>query len=253
MNFIKWTETRTIAKTIISIYVFSFLIACQESPQKENVPIHKKVLPGHEDIDLHKIKLYSSKYFKPFGEMTYDLNKVKFDDKQLLQLNIGFEVRGSQSPDTVFFDLKTLAFVKRSFKNSFSKYTGKLMFKNNKLTGALEPYTDDSDLKESLQFDKQFSHGLFEPAMLSYLLGSLPLQIGYSASLPMLDLNNGGSIVWANIEVVEKKKIKVKGEWYDTWKIISDGSRNKIFWIDVADNKLVKMKNEGVWFQWKLE
>lgn len=247
---------RSFSKEIVTkgiwILLLTVIYSCSKNNQNENVALYQKVLPGSENLEISSFFFKTHKYSKPWGAMVYDIEEVLIDNNEYWQLNIDFKVNGKASPDTVYFDAKTLAFSKRSFKNAFSKYNGVLKFENNKLVGQLAPYAQDSKLKTSLVYDKVFPHDVFEPAMLNYVLGVLPLKKGYKASLPMLDLNDGSSIIWANVEVIGTENVRIKGKTYKTWKVLSKGSREKIFWIDIESKAMIKMKNKGVWFQWKL-
>ncbi len=248
--FKEWSSKCT--RRIWILVLLTVIYSCSKNKQNENVALYQKILPGNNQMKITTDILKSYKYSKPFGSMAYDIKKTLIGNNEYWQLNIDFIVNGKASPDTVYFDAKTLAFYKRSFKNSFSKYKGVLKFENNKLNGQLVPYSQDSKLKSPLMYDKVFRHGVFEPATLNYVLGVLPLKDGYKVSLPMLDLNNGASIIWANVEVIGKENVSHKGKTYSAWKVLSKGSREKIFWIDVENKFMVKMKNKGVWFQWKL-
>ena len=235
---------------LLLLILLSILMFAHSKGEISKGPLFQKVLPGDSQIDVSKVSLQRLMYEKPNGNMIFNLEKN--NDSSNFKLFIDFVVDGKSAPDTVYFNSETLAFAKRHFYNAWGDYTGKLAFDSNKLSGTLSPSSEKSQLKNDLVYDKEFEHEAFEPAMLGYLIGSLPLKLGYKASLPMIDLDNGSRIIWANIEVVEKEKINVKGETYTTWKVISNGSRNKVFWISTTDNYFVKMKNKGVWFSWKL-
>ncbi|PWL39476.1 hypothetical protein DKG77_01160 [Flagellimonas aquimarina] len=243
---------KEVNRSWVWLLVLAVLYSCSKNEQSENIPLYQKILPGSKELEIVKKDLHSNKYSKPWGTMVYGLEEIFIDNNKYWQLNIDFMVNGKASPDTVYFDAKTLAFYKKSFKNAFSEYTGNLKFENNKLIGKLAPYTEDSQLKTPLLYDRVFPHEVFEPAMLNYLLGVLPLKKGYKVSLPMLDLNNGSSIIWANVEVLGKENVRIKGKKYETWKVLSRGSREKTFWIDTEKKAMIKMENKGVWFQWKL-
>ncbi len=213
-------------------------------------PIFHKVYPGSAELDINKIKPHKITYRKFRGEMIYNLMKDDAKPESNYKLFIDFEVNGKQAPDSVYFSDKTLAVTKRWFYNAFADYTGKLDFVNNRLVGSITP-GKDSSLDSELVYNKVYEHELFEPATLHYILSALPLKVGYTASLPMLDLNNGSKLVWANIEVVGEENHRFNGQQIKVWKIVSDGSRLKTFWLHQTRPLFIKMKNSGVSFKWK--
>ncbi|MEP5611367.1 MAG: hypothetical protein ABJP45_03925 [Cyclobacteriaceae bacterium] len=223
-------------------------LACLSQNSIDSDPLYQRVLPGSASIDLEKIEEGVISYKKFRGKMTHHLSEIGSHYK----LFIEFVVNAKEAPDTVYFDKETLAFERRHFYNAWGKYTGKLRFENDKLIGEITPDETGSQLQEQLVFNKQYDFELFEPAMLNYIIGALPLSMGFSASLPMLDLNKGSELIWANIKVEGEEIVKSNGNQYETWRVTSYGSRNKIFWIDKHRNVMVKMQNEGVKFNWKL-
>jgi len=230
------------------------LLSCSlKSATEHPGALYEKILPGSSLIDVSNVSPGITRYKKFRGNMDYHLSEAEPPSTDSFKLFIDFVVNGKSAPDTLYFDSSTLEFQSREFYNAFGKYTGVLSFKNNYLTGELRPDPAGSSLQESLVYNKEYEHPVFEPAMLNYLLGALPLEIGFTASLPMLDLNNGSSIVWANIEVTGKDVLHLGGKNHEVWKILSDGSRKKTFWISTSGNYFVKMKNQGVWFSWTLD
>jgi len=225
------------------------IIACQSKAQEHPGPIYQKILPGDTQLDISKILPHSIPYRKFRGKMIYHLSH---ENNELFRLFIDFKVNGKNSPDTVYFSRETLGFRSRHFYNGFAKYTGKLSFSDKTLTGSIRP-EEGSSLSSPLLYDKVYVHEVFEPAMLHYVLSALPLKKGYTASLPMLDLNDGSSIIWANIKVESQQTMKENGKTYSVWQITSQGSRNKTFWLSTEQPFFVKMKNSGVRFNWKID
>ena len=226
------------------------MTGCKEPIPPHPGPIYKKIYPGSSEIDVSKLQPERIHYSKFRGSMIYNLEKLDQSDEPLFRLFIDFKVNGRNAPDSVYFSTKDLSFKKRWFHNAFANYTGQLSMEDKTLRGQIIP-EEESSLTDKLVFNKTFKHKVFEPAILHYVLSCLPLELGYRASLPMLDLNDGSSVIWANIEVVEETTTKVAGKRRKVWKIISHGSRYKTFWLLADEPVFVKMKNQGVKFKWR--
>ncbi|OEK00828.1 hypothetical protein BFP97_04580 [Roseivirga sp. 4D4] len=234
------------------ILLLTSLISCSSKTTVHPGAIYHKVYPGSSELDLSKVEAQKITYTKFRGTMVYNLTKPSVNSDEDYRLFIDFKVNGKEAPDSVYFSTKTLGVTKRWFYNAFSDYTGRLDFINNTLTGTITP-GENSSLDSELLYNKSYSHEVFEPATLHYILSALPLEVGYTASLPMLELADGSKIVWANVEVVAEEDYKLDGKWIKVWKIISDGSRLKTFWLHKERPVFLEMKNSGVRFKWKYQ
>ena len=129
-------------------------------------------------------------------------------------------------------------------------YTVDVHFADNRIGGELTP-TTGSDYSP-VTYDKTYPHGGFEPAIMNYWITALPLQDGFTASLPIFDLSNGSEMFWANIEVVGRETLEIGDRTYDTWKVESHGMREKTIWVSTTTPYAIKMITQGSLRPWVL-
>lgn len=188
------------------------------------------------------------RYEKTGGAMRYVMESVEKDGKSLLKLQVYFNPQPDSVPDTIYLDPKTMAFVERRLE--LPNYLIQVYYEDGLFHGDLTP-APDSDFKP-VTYNKTYPHGAFEPAVINYAIKALPLADGYKASIPVFDLNNGSQMLWSNITVMGREMIEVNGQQYDTWKVKSQGIREKTIWISVDKPYAIKMETKGNFGSWEL-
>jgi hypothetical protein len=118
-------------------------------------------------------------------------------------------------------------------------YTVDVRFSEEHFTGTLVPAPGSE--YEPVTYDKTYSHGGFEPAIINYFIPALPLAEEYTASLPIFDLNRGSEMFWANIDVLGRETLEIDGREYDTWKVESRGVREKTIWVTTSEPYAITM------------
>ncbi|GAB5525187.1 MAG: hypothetical protein Roseis2KO_30590 [Roseivirga sp.] len=226
---------------ILSMLIMALLVSCGAKAQKPD-PIYQKVLPG--DVSLVPSRMTSHKvtYKKGRGTMIYDMHKTTKWGKEVYELAIYFGDE-SATPDLIYMDINSLGFAGRRLQMDKAGYTLDLQFDQNTMKGALNPH-EGSDY-EYREYNKVHPHEAFEPAVINYAITALPLKEGYTASIPTMDLNNGSEIIWANIKVEKREKVTIGSRTFDTWKVISNGIRNKTLWVTTTEAYVIKMKTKG--------
>lgn len=228
--------------------LLTLLVSCGAKAQKPD-PIYNKVLPGDQSLTPNRISAHKVTYKKGRGTMIYDMHKVTKWGKEVYELAIYFGDE-SATPDLIYMDLNSLGFAGRRLQMDKAGYTLDLQFENNTMKGALEPH-EGSDY-EHRAYNKVHPHEAFEPAVINYAIAALPLKEGYTASIPTMDLNNGSEIIWANIKVEKREKVTIGSKTFDTWKVSSNGIRNKTIWVTTTEPYVIKMKTKGNPGTWEL-
>ncbi len=226
--------------------MMALLLSCGAKAQKPD-PIYQKVLPGDINLSPDRIKSHKVSYKKGRGRMIYDMHKVRKWDREVYELAIYFGDE-SATPDRIYIDPGSLGFAGRRLQMDKAGYTLDLQFDDNTMKGALTPL-EGSDY-EYREYNKVHPHEAFEPAVINYAITALPLKEGYTASIPTMDLNNGSEIIWANIKVEKREEVTIGSKTFDTWKVTSNGIRNKTVWVTTTEPYVIKMKtkgNPGVW------
>ena len=238
----------------IQPYILIALIITMTACGKERHPgaLYQKIYPKDLVDHVAIIKPHKIRYEKSGGFMIYDLQTVNRGGRDVYRLNVYYNVDENHAPDTMFFDVQTLGYLGRILgSGKDSKYLIDVDFNNGHFTGSLTPKNNSGYTPRT--YDKTYQHGFFEPAVINYFISALPLKKGYTASLPTLDLNNGSSIIWANIEVVKKETLKIDGKKYETWKVKSHGIKKKTIWVSTAEPYAVKMKTGGSFGTWEIK
>lgn len=233
---------------VATMLLLALLVSCGAKAQKPD-PIYNKVLPGDQNLTPNRISAHKVTYKKGKGTMIYDMHKVNKWGKEVYELAIYFGDENA-TPDLIYMDLNSLGFAGRRLQMDKAGYTLDLQFENNTMNGALEPH-EDSDY-EHRAYNKVHPHEAFEPAVINYAITALPLKAGYTASIPTMDLNNGSEIIWANIKVEKREKVTIGGKTFDTWKVSSNGIRNKTVWVTTTEPYVIKMKTKGNPGTWEL-
>lgn len=212
-------------------------------------PIYTKVVPGDESTRPEMIKPHKVRYEKIGNSMRYDMKTIERNGRQVYELEIFFN--DNEAPtDRMFFDMETGAFAGRYLNAEGAGYTLDLDFADNRMTGALSPHEGPEYTYR--EYDKTHPHAAFEPAVINYAISVLPLEKGYTASIPTMDLNNGSEIIWANIKVEGRETITIDGKEFDTWKVVSNGIRNKVVWVSTTEPYAIQMITKGNPGTWKL-
>lgn len=233
---------------VLSMLILALLVSCGAKAQRPD-PIYKKVLPGDLNLVPSRISSHKVTYKKGRGTMIYDMHKATKWGKEIYELAIYFGDE-SATPDLIYMDMNSLGFAGRRLQMDKAGYTLDLQFDQNTMKGALNPH-EGSDY-EYREYNKVHPHEAFEPAVINYAITALPLKEGYTASIPTMDLNNGSEIIWANIKVEKREKVTIGSKTFDTWKVVSNGIRNKTVWVTTTEPYVIKMKTKGNPGTWEL-
>ncbi|MCE7995383.1 MAG: DUF3108 domain-containing protein [Roseivirga sp.] len=233
---------------ILATLALTLLVSCGARAQKPE-PVYQKVLPADVNLIPNRISPHRVTYKKGKGTMIYDMHKVSKWGREVYELAIYFGDE-NVTPDLIYMDMSSLGFAGRKLRMDKAGYTLDLQFEQNTMKGALTPH-EGSDY-EHREYNRVHPHQAFEPAVINYAITALPLKEGYTASIPTMDLNNGSEIIWANIKVEKREKVKIGGRTFDTWKVISNGIRNKTLWVTTTEPYVIKMKTRGNPGTWEL-
>jgi hypothetical protein len=232
----------------MSLFMGLSLFSCSTKAQNPD-PIYQKVLPGDPSLAISRITPHQVKYRK--GKkvgMVYDMHPSNKWGKEVIELIVYFGADTNSTGDHMYFNPQTLSFAGRLLKMDSQGYTIDLKMEDTHMTGELQPH--EGSKYTCQEYDKRHPHDAFEPAVINYAITALPLKEGYTASIPTMDLNKGSQIIWANIKVEGREKVTIDGRTYDTWKVTSDGIRNKTVWVSTEVPYVIKMKtkgNSGTW------
>ncbi len=233
-------------KYIIYTLLTLFIASCTDA-QPPVQPQFEVVVPGSDQINAGFVKPHKIKYSKLGAEMTYVMKEVTRNGKSVYELAIYFNGSGGK-PDLIYIDKETLGYSGR--KMEMKDYILDVKFENNHFSGSLDPTEGSSYSK--IVYDKYYEHNAFEPAVINYFIAALPLEKGYKASIPVFDLNKGSTMYWSNIEVLGKEKVNIGDRAYETWKVVSNGIKQKTIWVSTEVPYAIKMKTKGSGGTWKL-
>ena len=241
---------RKTRRTIFKLVCLAILwgnVSCSQAQNTE--PLYTKVIPGDAVLKGSRLKPHRVTYKRSGKQMIYDMKLDNKWDKEVYELLVYF---GGPDvvPDRMYLNLKDGSFAGRKLQMDAQGYTIDLKFENNHMTGSLQPH--EGSKYEYREYDKMHPHGAFEPAVINYTISLLPLEEGYKASIPTMDLNNGSQIIWANISVEKHETLNIGGKTYDTWKVISEGIRKKTIWVSTTEPYFIKMKTKGNPGTWEL-
>ncbi|GAB4196443.1 MAG: hypothetical protein Tsb002_29780 [Wenzhouxiangellaceae bacterium] len=242
-----------IYRTLLFCCLLLAFTACTSSARTPPEPIYPKVLPGDASLNPAIITPHRLRYRKSGMFMVYDVRPVRYGDTNAIQAKIfvNQEYADDVATDTIIFDRKTLAYRARQLGGGAdSPYRLEIEVQDHHLTGQLTP-GQGSDYQPR-SYDKQYPHDAFEPAIINYFIAALPLSEGYRASLPVFDLNDGSQMFWSNIEVLGRETLTIDGHTFDTWKVFSDGIKQKTIWISTNAPYAVQMKTSGNWGAWQI-
>jgi len=229
---------------LLSVFTANFCFS-QNYPE----PRFQKVLPGDPVLSPERIIPHVINYQKFRGSMAYEAGFAELAGKRVFKVAVDTNQSDSLPPDRMYFDPETLAYVGRYLE--LDNYTIDVRVSDGHFTGLLIP--EDGSGMNPVVYDKVYPHAAFEPAIINYAISALPLAEGYTASLPVFDLNNGSQMLWSNIEVLGKEVVKIDGVEYETWRVFSDGIRQKTIWVSTAVPYAIKMKTKGVFGTWKID
>lgn len=237
------TFFKTQAMIMLFVLILSITSCARGGPPD---PIYQKIKPGDTSIQSERISAHRIQYKKSTVSMNYTMVAVEQKGIPLWQIDIDFNSGASSKPDRIWFDTRTLAFRGRLLP--LADYTIDVKMDEGLFSGNLTP-TDGSDYSP-IQYNKTYPHDAFEPAIINYFIGALPLQVGYTASIPVFDLNNGSQMLWSNISVVDEEIVTIDGQTFDTWKVISDGIKKKTIWVSKQYPFAIKMQTSGNFGSW---
>lgn len=233
-------------KLIVLTIAILFCSACSKA--EPPVAVFDKVLPTQINLQNTQNWAHDIRYEKAGSVMRYVMEPVKKDGKALLKLQVYFNPQPDSVPDTIYLDPKTMAFVERRLE--LPNYLIQVNFEDGIFHGDLLP-APGSDYTP-VKYNKTYPHGAFEPAVINYAIKALPLEEGFEASIPVFDLNKGSQMLWSNISVLGREVIEVNGKQYDTWKVKSQGIREKTIWVSVDKPYAIKMETKGNIGTWQL-
>lgn len=243
-------------KYFVNVFGGLLLVAASACSQQtgapvENVAKFEKVIPGGPQLTAGRLEDGAFRYVKPGGQMNIEVGPADYKGRPVLETRVWFnQPAGGPDPDTIRVDPETYGFVSRRL--AMRKYVIEVEFtEDNRFAGSLTP-TQGSDFSPRV-YDKAYPHNGFEPSVLFLWIPALPLEVGYKASIPTFDLNNGSQMIWANIEVVGRETVTIGGRRFDTLKVVSDGIRKKTMWIAPDFPYPVKMATSGAPGVWKLD
>ncbi len=237
----------------IMVFAAPVFLGCTPSAKSEppEEPQFQKILPGDDSIDTDLLSDHKIEYSKPGGSMTVRVERELLGARPLITTNVWFNTDDTApNPDTIQHDAATMSFYSRKFGNP-EVYVIDFKFVQGRFTGALTPGPESNFT--AVDYDKAYSHGGFEPAIIFNAIRTLPLAIGYKASIPVFDLNDGAQMYWSNIEVVGREEVHVGGKSYDTLKVVSKGIRTKTLWFVDSLPYPVQMKTNGSPGLWKVQ
>jgi len=232
---------------LVILFMMAIMRTTLANAQAE--PIYPVVLPGDPSLHSERMVPHEVIYKKFGGVMLYAMDRVEVEGKNTFRVQIYFNDDKSGVPDTLYFDPETLAYTGRTLV--LNDYTIDVKVQDGHFTGSLTP-SEGSDYNPAT-YDKIYEHGAFEPAIINYFIAALPLAEGYKASIPVFDLNNGSQMLWSNIEVLGRESVKIGGQTFDTWKVKSNGIREKTIWVTTSEPYAIKMDTKGVFGTWKLK
>lgn len=229
------------------VLLIAWTSACaeREIPQ----PVYQKVTPDEVKISKGHMQPHTIRYMKSGKVMNYSVDATQLNGQAAMRVNIDFNQEPAAQPDQIWIDRATHAFRKRLL--SMPAYTIEVAMDQGHFGGALTP-AEGADYS-AVKYDKQYPHDAFEPAIINYAIAALPLDEGYTASIPVFDLNNGSEMFWSNIKVLGRDRLNIDGVEFETWKVESDGIRKKTIWIDQATRLAIKMKTAGNFGAWKID
>jgi len=230
---------------VLALLLLLGLCACQAA--SSTGPTFEKILPGDARFNAERMHAHEVSYRKSGGKMIYRITPTDRQDDPVWEVAVYFGDL-SATPDRIYLDRQTLAL--RGRRLEMKDYVIDVNFVDQHFSGSLAP-TAGSDYSER-RYNKAYEHGVFEPAVLNYVIAALPLEVGFQASLPTLDLNGESSLYWANIDVVKREVIKIDGVKHDTWKVRSHGIKQKTLWISTSEPFVVQMKTSGNFGTWKM-
>ncbi len=211
-------------------------------------PVHSKVIPGNPAASAASIPAHRIRYEKSGGAMNYHARPVTLDGETLWQIDIDFDQGEGGIIDRMWLDADSMAYRKRLL--AMPAYTIDVQMRDGLFSGTLTP-SERSEMTP-VDYNRSYPHDAYEPAIINYAIATLPLKLGYTASIPVIDLNNGSQMFWSNIRVTEEDTLKIDGQKFDTWKVVSDGIRKKTIWISKQHGFAIKMKTSGNFGSWKI-
>lgn len=244
-------DVRLVAPRLLaSCLLVCLLLAAGCGSRTPPAPVFDKVLPPQLADSGHSLRPHRLAYRKATMQMHYTVvldESPPAGDDPAWRVEILFP--GSDVPDRIWLDRNSLAFRARDLVTG--KYRIEVAMEDGHFSGALTP-AEGSDFTP-VSYDRHYPHDAFEPAIINYAVAGLGLEPGLTASIPVFDLNDGSSMQWSNVEVLGEEAITIDGQSFDTWKVRSDGIKNKTLWIDRISRLAVRMETAGNPGAWEIE
>lgn len=236
---------------VLAVSIFTVMLGCSQ-PSNSNQPAEPKyeiILPGDGRLNTALLADHTIVYEKSGGKMTVAVSRETIGRRNFITTKVWFNRDVSApNPDTVRHTVDGMSFYSRRFGDP-DVYLIDVKFDDNRFTGSLTP-GPESDYSP-VAYDKAYPHGGFEPAIIFNAIRTLPLEEGFTASIPVFDLNDGSQMFWSNIEVVGAERIQFNGRAYNTLKVISDGIRRKTMWFAEGIPYPLQMATKGSPGLWK--
>lgn len=231
----------------ISLMIISITACAKSEPPHATF---EKVLPSAKTLSSSHLRPHDLQYEKMGMVMSYSVRRDNTSVEQETRLiTIAFDHTPNAEPDRIWIDSSSLAFRKRLLV--LKDYTIDVSMLANQFSGKLTPSEGSS--YTPVVYNKEYAHDAFEPAIINYAIAALPLAIGYQASIPVFDLNNGSQMFWSNITVLAEEIVEIEGARFSCWKVESNGIRDKTLWISKDNGLAVKMKTKGNAGAWKIK
>ncbi len=238
---------RTLNRSL-AICLVVVLTACNEyRPQAE--ALYAPFVPGEVTQQTGFMRPQTEVFEKFFGQgMRYEVTREVLDGRAVWRVAVLFG-EASESNDVMTLDARTLALLGRRLV--MPDYTLELKLQDGHLSGELTPTAGSS--YRPVRYDKRYPHAVFEPALINFAIASLPLDHGFTASIPTLDLTGETRVHWSDVQVLAQETLTLDGVPVPCWKVRASGLRDKTLWITVDSRRTVRMRTGGNWGDWTLQ
>lgn len=232
-------------RLIIYFYVMSVFSCC--NAQDYTPGNFQKVMPGDELVDASKITPHQVRFERENGNMTYRMDEVEKNNRELFRLSILLESGSNKFPDTIYFDKESFGFAGRTLINRRRGFHAKLSMQGKDLQASIKELPG-RELDWKGDYTHEYPHGLFEISVLNYAIKTLPLEKGFKASVPVFVFSLEFPVAWIDVVVEGKEKLKINRKEYEAWKVNALGGKmgDKTFWISEKLAYPLKIHSKGL-------